>query len=72
MEPVLLSTKEAAAFLSISPRHFSSLQANGRLAPLPVKLGSRVLWSREELEAWAAARCPAREKWETLQAEKNK
>ena len=60
--PLLLSADQAAAFLGIGRSHLYSLHSSGRL-PLPVKLGRRTLWRRDELSAWVAAGCPSRDKW---------
>jgi predicted DNA-binding transcriptional regulator AlpA len=67
---LLLSAEDAARVLGIGRRHFYSLHSSGRLGPQPVKLGKRSLWIRQELERWAAARCPTREQWLHLQGDK--
>jgi predicted DNA-binding transcriptional regulator AlpA len=64
-EKFLLCDKEAAALLGIGRTLLWGLHNSGRL-PLPVKLGRRTLWNFEELKAWTAAGCPARQKWEIL------
>ena len=62
IEPLLLSAAEAAKTLGISIRLLQSLNSSGRL-PLPVRLGRRCLWSREELADWIRCGSPSREKW---------
>jgi len=63
--PLLLSAVEVAAMLGIGRSHLYGLHASGRL-PLPVKLGRRSLWRRDELAAWVQAGCPSRSKWVAL------
>ena len=58
-----LNAEESAALVGISRSTFWKLYSQGR-TPLPLRLGGRVVrWRREELTAWVAAGCPAREKW---------
>lgn len=63
--PLLLSADQAAAFLGIGRSHLYGLHSSGRL-PLPVRLGRRTLWRRDELTTWVKAGCPARQKWDTM------
>jgi excisionase family DNA binding protein len=72
IELLLLSAKEAAKLLGICRNHFYTLHNSGRLGPLPIRLGRRVLWSRKELEAWIAVECPARRQWQQLKKIKYK
>lgn len=60
-ERILLDTTGAAKALSISERHFCSLERSGRIGVMPVRLGKCVRWSSDELRAWARAGCPSRE-----------
>lgn len=60
LEPVLLGAEDAAALLSISKRHFLSLDSSGRI-PASIKLGKRRLWSVETLKEWVRSDCPARD-----------
>ena len=71
-KPLLLSAKEAAKLLGICPNHFYTIHNSGRLGPLPVRLGRRVLWSLKELEAWIADDCPARRQWQAYKKMKPK
>lgn len=50
----LLSRREAAAFLAISPRKLDSLVADGDLPR--VKIGSCVRFERADLDAFIAAK----------------
>jgi len=51
-EQLLLSEREAARLLSVSPRHLFNLRKQG-LVPY-VNLGGRVLYPRQELATWIA------------------
>lgn len=64
-EPLLLSAQEAAELLGIGKTLFWQLHSAGRI-PLPVKLGRRTLWRREELLGWVRKGCPSRDKWQLL------
>jgi excisionase family DNA binding protein len=70
MESLLLSAEDSAELLGIGRTLFYSMHSSGRLGPMPVKLGRRVLWNRKELEAWVRAKCPARKIWQNLIHEK--
>jgi predicted DNA-binding transcriptional regulator AlpA len=64
--PLLLSADQAAALCGVSPRMWWTLHTTGQV-PLPVRLGRRALWRATGpggLEAWVAAGCPPRERWE--------
>ena len=63
-DKLLLSAREAASSLGISRSSFYSLLSSGRIGPMGIRLGGRVLFCRAELEAWVAAGCPARCKWQ--------
>jgi predicted DNA-binding transcriptional regulator AlpA len=64
-ETFLVNAREAARLCGISRASWYRLHSSGR-CPLPVRLGNRTLWRRQELEAWVKAGCPARQKWEDL------
>ena len=66
LETFLVGSKEAAKLLSISVSMFYGLHSSGRIGPLPIKLGRRSLWSRQELADWVLADCPPRHKWQKL------
>jgi len=63
--PLLLSAVETAALLGIARSHLYALHSSGRL-PIPIKLGRRSLWRKNELEAWVQAGCPARSRWAAM------
>ncbi|HOX40186.1 MAG TPA: helix-turn-helix domain-containing protein [Candidatus Brocadiia bacterium] len=60
---ILLTAKEAAALLHVSERHLWGLHNDGRLGPIPRRLGRCIRWSRRELEQWADSGCPCRKDW---------
>ena len=72
VEPLLLSAKNAAELLGVCTSHFNGLNNSGKLGPLPIRLGRRILWSRRELEAWIAHDCPARRQWQEMKKVKLK
>ena len=64
LEPILVSSADAAFLLGISPRHFAGLERTGRIGPMPIKkFGARVLWSVKSLRDWEAASFPNREEY---------
>ena len=54
-----------AAALTISRSFVHKLKSRGAL-PRPRRIGRRVLWPREEIEAWVRAGMPSRAKWEQI------
>lgn len=68
--PLLLSAKQAAAAIGVGKSFFYCLHSSGRLGPLPVHLGRRTLWNRQELESWVQQGCPARDKWQELKKQR--
>ena len=60
---LLLSAVDAAKLISVGRSHFYALHSSGRLGPMPIRLGRRILWNRNELESWVEAGCPARAQW---------
>ena len=64
--PLLVDARQAAALCGVSERTWWALSSAGK-TPLPVRLGRRTLWRAAGpggLEAWVAAGCPPRERWE--------
>jgi excisionase family DNA binding protein len=72
IESLLLSAENAAEMLSIGRTLFYAMHSSGRLGPLPVKLGRRTLWNRQELESWVKAGCPVRKLWQNRISEEDK
>lgn len=62
---LLITANEAAALAGIGVRTWHRLTSSGQ-NPAPIRLGGAVRWDRAELEAWIAARCPSRSRWETM------
>jgi predicted DNA-binding transcriptional regulator AlpA len=60
---LLLSADKAALLLGISRAHFYCMHSCGRLGPLPVHLGRRTLWNRQELVEWCNSGCVSRREW---------
>lgn len=71
MESLLLSAENSAELLGIGRTLFYSMHSSGRLGPLPIRLGRRVLWERRELEAWVEAGCPKRDRWLDVENKKD-
>ena len=55
-EKELLNVGEVAGMLNICARSVYRMADGGKM-PRPVKLGSRVLWRRRELQNWIDAGC---------------
>jgi predicted DNA-binding transcriptional regulator AlpA len=68
VEPLLCRASEAARLCGVSRSHWLLLHSSGRV-PLPLKLGNRTLWSREELAAWIRCGAPSRERWEAIKGQ---
>lgn len=61
--PVLIDRAAVAAMLGISPTTLDSWRSRG-LVPPPCIVTTRIVrWSRTEIAAWIAARCPAADEW---------
>ena len=60
---LLISSDDVAKLLGIGRSLFYELHSSGRIGPLPVRLGRRTLWRKDELSAWVNSGCPARTKW---------
>jgi predicted DNA-binding transcriptional regulator AlpA len=69
LPPLLVRRREAARLCGLSPASWDRLACSGR-TPGPIRLGSAVLWSVEELRVWVEAGCPPRAEWEALQKQK--
>ncbi len=63
--PLLVSSNAAALMCGISRSAWYKLVSSGK-APRPVKLGRLARWRRDEVEAWVAAGCPFRQKWDAM------
>lgn len=67
-DKLLLSAKEAAAFIGIARSTWYALRSEGKI-PASINLGGRVLWRKNELSAWVNADCPNGLKWQELRAD---
>ncbi len=63
LQPLLLASPEAARVCGVCERTWRRLNRSG-LIPRPLSIGRRRLWSRADLENWAACGAPSREAWE--------
>jgi len=59
----LLRTDDLCDRLSLGRATVYRQVAAGRL-PKPLRIGRAVRWRRAEIEAWIAAGCPPRERWQ--------
>lgn len=64
-DSLMINDRGAARLCGIGRTAWLSHVSAGK-TPAPVRLGRRVLWNREEIEAWCKAGCPSREKWESM------
>jgi excisionase family DNA binding protein len=65
-KPLLLSFANTAELLGISRALLYQMHNDGRLGPLPHKIGRRSLLTRAEIEAWVNAGLPPRIQWEKM------
>ena len=63
--PRFLTRVTLAATLDCSVRHVDYLDSQGRL-PRSIRLGRLKRWRASEIDAWIAAGCPARDKFEAM------
>jgi len=63
--PLLLDARAAARLCGVSMRTWWTLHSAGK-TPLPIRLNRCTRWRADELAAWIAAGCPARDRWTTL------
>jgi predicted DNA-binding transcriptional regulator AlpA len=64
-EPLAIDAADVGKLLGVSERHVWSMNSRGRL-PRPIRLGRAVRWRVAELQAWLAAGCPERSRWEAM------
>ena len=63
IKAILLSASEVSQLLGVGKSLFYSMHSTGAFGPLPIRLGRRTLWRRQELEEWVAAGAPPRDQW---------
>lgn len=68
--PVLLNIAETCKFLNISQATYFRIAANGKLGPLPIKLCSKNLYSKNELECWVNSGAQHRKLWQSIKSQK--
>ncbi len=61
---LLVNTAETAKLLSMSRSGLYEFISTGRFGVLPVRFGSRRLYSVKELTDYVSAGCPARDVWQ--------
>ena len=66
VEPLLVDAAGVGVLLGVSRNMVLKIHSNGRLGPLPVRLGRCVKWRMCELRAWVEAECPARDQWQQI------
>jgi predicted DNA-binding transcriptional regulator AlpA len=67
--PALLNISQTCKILNISKSSFYRIAASGKLGPLPVRLCSKTLYSRIELEAWIKDGCrKSRKQWQEIKS----
>ncbi len=70
-DSLLLSASDAAKLLGVGKSHLWALHSSGKIGPMPVKLGRRTLWVREDLKSWTAMGCPSRKQWQDMIAKED-
>ena len=63
VEPLLIGAQDAAELLGMGRTCFYAMESSGRIGPLPIRFGRKVLWRRGELERWVESGCPPRARW---------
>ncbi len=63
--PLMVEAAKAARLCGISRATWYANRKAGKV-PKPVRLGGRVLWRVDELQAWVTAGCPPLARWENM------
>ena len=63
MNPELLTVREVAAALKVSPRQIWKLNAMGRL-PAPIRQARSVRWRSSDIAEFVRLGCPSRDRFE--------
>ena len=67
LDAVLVGDNAAGRICGVSGRTWRRMASAGE-TPAPVRLGGKLRrWRVDELKRWAEARCPSRERWESLE-----
>lgn len=64
----LITTKQAAALISLGVSTFQRHRAAGKIGPAPIKLGKATRWDRAEFEKWIDAGCPDQKAWKAIKS----
>ncbi len=67
----LITAKQLAKLLSISPRTVWRLRSAGKL-PMPVTFGGSVRWRLSDIALWQELRCPNEKTFETIKNTESK
>jgi len=59
-DKLLLTVSDLCRLLSISRSSFFTQRSCGRIPLTPVRIGSKLLYRRAEVEEWTLAGCPAK------------
>ena len=57
-EPLLISVRDLAKILKVSPRSVWRLLSAGQIVP-PVRIGGSVRWRYQEVAEWIESGCPS-------------
>lgn len=63
LEPLLIGVLDACRMLGISRAKYFQMKSAGRIGPLEIKFGRRILLRADELRDWVDAGCPNRRAW---------
>ena len=66
---LLWGVKEVCSALGLGRTAIYNLLNTGRL-PLPIKLGGKVCWKKDEIIRWIAADCPPRKQWLAMRVQR--
>lgn len=61
-ESILLNTTRASELIGCSKQALRNWHLFGRV-PVPIVIGNRFYWKRDELLQWIEAGCPNRQEW---------
>jgi predicted DNA-binding transcriptional regulator AlpA len=70
-EPLLVPDRVACVLAGVSRASWWRLHSAAR-TPAAIKLGRAARWDRSELAAWIEARCPNRQTWEAMRAQRQR
>ena len=65
LAPLTVDAKRLARLLGQSLRTIRTWDASGKL-PQPLRIGGRVVWRLEEINAWLEAGAPRRTEWNAI------